>query len=92
MVHNDPIFGDPKGYKMQCGLSESDKCKTNNDCSSYNCEKYNNKNICGYPSDSGCHSTCDFGKIFFMMFFIPIAIIVILLICCVCCCCSKTKK
>jgi len=82
-VHNERLFGDPKGYRMQCGLPRGDKCNSNNDCSSYNCETYNNKSICGYPDDSGCRSMCGMGRLIFTFFYLPIIIAVF---CCVCCC------
>jgi len=91
-VHNDPLFGDPKGYRMQCGLPRGDKCNSNDDCSSYNCEKYNNKKTCGYPDDSGCYSTCGLGRILFFLYAIIIIIIVSICVCCICCICYIRKK
>jgi len=89
-VHDNPIFGDPKGYRMQCGLPSGDICKSNDDCSSYNCEKYNNKSICGFPDDSGCHSACDAGTIPIILV-IAIIFVILLCFCCLCVCCAKIK-
>jgi len=92
-VHNDPYFGDPHGFKMQCGLPEGDKCESNEDCSSYNCVKYSNNKLCGEPDDSGCTSLCGNNIIGQMIIFygiIPVTIISILI--CICCYCMKKKK
>jgi len=91
-VHNDPIFGDPYGYKMICGLPKGDKCKSNKDCSSYNCETYSNDSICGEPDDSGCRSMCGMGRSIFVFFFIPIIIILLLCALCIVCCVRNNKK
>jgi len=81
-VHNNPIFGDPYGYKMNCGLPRGDKCKTNEDCSSLNCADYNNNNVCEYPDDSGCTSMCGFERVIF--FFIAGAVVVLIVLICIC--------
>ena len=89
-VHNDPLFGDPKGYRMQCGLPMGDECSSNDDCSSYNCEKYNNKSICGYPDESGCHSLCGMKQ--GMLTLIGLPILLTILLCCCCICLNKKVK
>jgi uncharacterized membrane protein YuzA (DUF378 family) len=92
-VHSGPVFGDPKGYKRQCGLPVGDKCKSNKDCSSFNCEKYNKSDsICGSPDDSGCHSTCEWGGAFVMMIFVPFYLTLSLSFCCCVCTYKKNKK
>ncbi|ORX83843.1 hypothetical protein BCR32DRAFT_291738 [Anaeromyces robustus] len=92
-VHSGPVFGDPKGYKRQCGLPVGDKCKSNRDCSSFNCEKYNKSDrICGIPDDSGCHSTCEWGGAFIMMIFVPFYLTLALSLCCCVCTYKKNKK
>jgi len=83
-VHNDPLFGDPKGYRMQCGLPMGDECSSNDDCSSYNCEKYKNKTICGTPDDSGCHSLCGVEQGIFALIGLPILLIILFCSCCIC--------
>jgi len=90
-VHDDPLFGDPKGYKMQCGLPVGDTCETNNDCSSYNCVNYSNKKLCGEPDDSGCTSLCGnnlMGTLALHFVILPVIFIGIL----VCVCCFVVKK
>ncbi|OUM60307.1 hypothetical protein PIROE2DRAFT_13964 [Piromyces sp. E2] len=88
-VHNDPLFGDPKGYKMQCGVPSGYKCESNDDCSSYNCRS----GTCDSPDESGCHSTCGMGKALFLYYVaIPLIVIVVLIACCMFCCYKKDKK
>ena len=92
-VHTDPFFGDPKVYKRQCGLPEGDKCKSNKDCSSFNCEKYDKSGgICGPPDDSGCHSVCDWKKGMIIMTFVPIYLILSSFLCCCFCHYHSHKK
>ncbi|OUM60305.1 hypothetical protein PIROE2DRAFT_13962 [Piromyces sp. E2] len=80
--HNAYPFGDPKGYKMQCGLPYGYECKSNDGCSSYNC----NNGVCGTEDDSGCHSTCGIGQsIVFAYGVVPLVILFILISCCICC-------
>jgi len=88
-VHNNPIFGDPKGYKMICGLPKGDKCNSNSDCSSYNCYE-----VCGDPDSSGCHSACGIGRAIVLIIAVPVIIGILIIICCVCCICiyKKNKK
>ena len=89
-VHSNPILGDPKGYKTHCGLFVGDKCDSNKDCGSFNCDKYGRRGgICEQPNnDSGCHSFCDFGKSITFYTIIPIYVIIL------CCCggCYQYKK
>ncbi|OUM70203.1 hypothetical protein PIROE2DRAFT_1606 [Piromyces sp. E2] len=93
-VHDDPYFGDPKGYKMQCGLPEGDTCNSNEDCSSYNCvsDKQNKNKLCGEPDDSGCTSLC--ANSLFTTLIVSYSIIAIILgvIIYICCCCVKRRK
>jgi len=92
-IHDDKIFGDALGMKMQCGLPKGDRCKTNNDCSSYNCETYNNKNICGYEDNSGFHSTGPLGSIFLIIYSIPFILIIgVSILSCICLCVDHRKK
>jgi len=86
-VHSNPILGEPKGYKRQCGLPVGDKCKSNKDCSSFNCEKYSGSDsVCGTPdNDSGCHSACGIGAGIVVIIAIPSYIILSSCLCCGCC-------
>jgi len=81
-VHNDPLFWDPKGYKMKCGLPKGDRCNSDKDCSSHNCVKYSKNKLCGEPDDSGCTSLCsnDIVKGLLVYFVIIIVIPLILII------------
>lgn len=91
-IHRGLIFSDTKGYKYQCGLPQGDKCKSNKDCSSYNCVSYSKEKICGEPDDSGCHSTCGWTGVFAIMFTVPIYIILSIICCCCFCYLGSNQK
>ena len=86
-VHNNPIFGDPKGYKMICGSPKGYKCKSNSDCSSYNCY-----GVCGDPDDSGCHSACGIGGFIVFLTFGPFVVAILISSCIYCNCVYKKRK
>jgi len=85
-THHDIAFFDKN--EMHCGLPRGYKCKSNDDCSSHNCESYGNSDICGEPYDRGCTSMCDIGNTFFLYYGIPLIIIIIIIVSCICCFCK----
>jgi len=90
-IHSNPVFGDAKGYKEYCGLPYGYECKTNNECSSHNCEivRYG-LGFCGEPNDDGgCHSACGLGAAIAIMTAIPVYVIIYSILCC--CFCSFHK-
>jgi len=91
-IHSSLIFSQSKGYKYQCGLPAGDKCKSNKDCSSHNCEKYNKDKICGEPDDSGCHSTCGWSGMLAFIFLVPLYLVLSLIFCCYFCCSCRNQK
>jgi len=92
-VHDDPLFGDPHGFKMQCGLPKGDKCNSNDDCSSYNCVKYSKNSLCEEPDDSGCTSLCGNNIMgTFLLFFVVIPVVFIIIFISICCSCMKKGK
>jgi hypothetical protein len=76
-----PLFsmGDSKGYVMRCGLPFGASCHTDNECSSFNCEK---SRLCGHEKDSGCHSSFVIRQI---LFFCSIIFIIFLILACIVC-------
>jgi len=71
------ICGSPKGYK----------CKSNSDCSSYNCY-----GVCGDPDDSGCHSACGIGGFIVFLTFGPFVVAILISSCIYCNCVYKKRK
>jgi len=85
-IHSNPIFGDGHGYKNHCGFPIGNKCKSNKDCASYNCEYYSGSGgICGDIDDGGCHSACYIGGAIVMSFAVPIYLILSSIFCCLFC-------